>query len=72
VAKFRYALEYRATFFDFDQVKAQQLADRWMRDSSVDNPFQESKAVMGFENLWRNDAVGLGAHYAPRGWIVSV
>jgi hypothetical protein len=27
---------------------------------------------MGFENLWRDDAVGLGAHYAPRGWIVSV
>ena len=65
VVEFRYALEYGASLFGFNQVKAHEPADRRIRHRAGDDCFQEAKAVVGFENIGRDDAVGLAAHNAP-------
>ena len=65
VAKFRHALKHRAALFDLDQMEAEQLADRRVRHRAVDDAFQETKAIVGFENIRRDDAVFLAAHNAP-------
>src|SRR6478609_6065935 len=72
VVEFRHTLEYGASLFDFNQVKAHELADRRIRHRAGDDCFQEAKAVVGFENFGRDDAVGLAAHNAPRFVPVSM
>jgi len=65
VAEFRHTLKDGAALFGFNQVKAHELADRWIWHPAVDDRLQELKAVVRFENIGRDYAVGLGAHSAP-------
>src|SRR5579864_3214387 len=66
MAKFRQALEHRAAVIGLDQMKAQQFADRRLRQRAADDGFQETKAIIGFEDIRRYHAVFLVSHVAPR------
>ena len=70
VPEFRQALEHGAARFGFNEVEAQQLADRRIGMRAVDNAAQEAEAVIGFEHVRRDDAVILPLTMPPS-WLRS-
>src|SRR5262245_55402382 len=55
------AFEHGAALLDLGQMEAQQLTDRRVWYSPVDDCLQKSKAIVGFEHLGRHHAVALHA-----------
>src|SRR5512139_3755844 len=66
VTESRYAFENRAALFHLCEVKIHQLADRRVGHGAGNDRLQKRETVVRLQDFWRDDAIVLFIHNAPR------